>query len=111
TIAENVEDLVVLCSGTEGKISLDDILGGGSIIYHINQLSCGQNQANQMNDAAFIAQSMYLQFRDDLEKGLHQAAHGRKLTSMGRGKDLHYCSQEAIIAAVPEMVQGKLVLK
>ncbi len=106
-VAEKLADLIVVCSGTEGRISLDDILGGGAIIHHINQLQ----SANQLNDAALIAEDLYLRYSANLEEGLHRAAHGRKLTRMGRGKDLGYCSREAIIHTVPEMADGKVILR
>ncbi len=104
--AEEVSDLLLLCAGTNGKISLDDILGAGSIIRHI--LDTGQRP--KLSDAALISLKLYNFYRENLLEGLQTAFHGNKLKICGRGEDLIYCSKEGLIPRVPVFNKGRIII-
>ena len=97
-------DILILCSGTEGKISMDDIIGAGSIIHRLLELAGPQT----LDDGAKIAHLLYQRYAGNLLQALEEAVHGKKLTGVGRYEDLVYCAQENLVPYVPER-QGDIL--
>jgi len=100
-------DLVIVCAGTTGSPSLDDILAAGAIIKHIME-----ERIASLNDAALIAKQIYGFYASDLYEGLLQAEHGAKLHRMGRGKEIEFCAQEGIYNICPyyDKISGVITL-
>ena len=94
-IDEQISTLLIICSGTEGKISLDDTLAAGAIIDHLyNQLSL---EALDLDDASSMAMLLYRNFagyeKDGILSGLYLCTHGKKLNRLNFAADIDYCAQ------------------
>ncbi|MGI6361099.1 MAG: 2-phosphosulfolactate phosphatase [Bacillota bacterium] len=98
---EGKKEVLALCSGTNGRISLDDLLGAGSVIAHLVALE----PAAVLTDAAKIAAHMYENYAHDLLSGIKTSAHGQKLLTLGYEKDLHFCSQLGSHPYVPQLIK------
>jgi 2-phosphosulfolactate phosphatase len=96
-LQEDVRDLAILCSGTMGEPSLDDILTAGALLYHLN----GANSLD-LNDSAVIALRLYESYAPlSMSQALKLAAHGQKLIRFNHGDDVEYCARENISKTVP----------
>ncbi|MCL1976014.1 MAG: 2-phosphosulfolactate phosphatase [Firmicutes bacterium] len=94
---ENVQDLVIICSGTMGVPSLDDILTAGAVLYHLDN-----STKLNMSDSARIAFGAYkycLPF--GMSQALKLSSHAQKLIRFDHIKDVEYCSRENISSTVP----------
>ena len=93
---EGVRDLVIVCAGTLGEPSLDDILAAGAVI---SRLSAAKPE---QNDSAFIAARLYESYRSvGMTQALKLAFHAQKLIRFQRQADVEYCARENISALVP----------
>ena len=91
------DPVLFLCAGTQGSVSLDDVIGAGLMIDRILE----KRSDLTLTDSAMIAHQSYRFFEKDLLSGLKQSAHGEKLTRMKRGNDLVLCSQIDIYDTIP----------
>ncbi|MCL1874220.1 MAG: 2-phosphosulfolactate phosphatase [Clostridiales bacterium] len=87
---DQAKDLALVCAGTNNQASVDDLLGAGSVVYHI----CQDGQECRLNDSARLAQIVYEKYRDNLCEGLLASNHGQKLHSMGHSLDILHCARE-----------------
>ena len=93
---ENGENIAIVCAGTNGKFSLDDILCSGAIISRLLEL----------DDLARTALTLYDSYKDDLRAALAGSAHVERLRSLGMEDDIRFCLQEDVMDAVPCYVDG-----
>jgi len=98
------EDVCLLCSGTAGRLSYDDVLGAGAVISRMLR----EEPAAFLSDAAKIALQTYDLNRRDLLGGLLRSQHGEKLARLGRGDDVVYCAREDILPIAPVYSKGRI---
>jgi 2-phosphosulfolactate phosphatase len=84
-------DTQILCSGTDGRLGLDDVYVAGRIAA---RLGVG-------TDAARVAQAVAT---GDARTVLEQSAGGRALVAAGLGSDLDVCARESITTVVPKLI-------
>lgn len=95
-------DIALVCAGTKGKFSTDDILACGCIIDKILTHSKGV----QMDDFSHVAYTLYMQNRDDMRMLLNNCKHYRDLVNSGVMNDIEYCLREDIFTEVPVYREG-----
>jgi 2-phosphosulfolactate phosphatase len=93
-VAEESDDVTVVCAGREGSFSIEDTLCAGMIVSELN---------GEMSDTAMASISIFDQFQDRIEEVLMESEHGRVLQQIGFASDIEYCSRVGIIQAVPEV--------
>lgn len=101
------EDVALICAGTGGKFSLDDILGAGAIIYRLSN----SKKELELDDLAIVCKYMYSQHRDSIDTIMSQARHYNVLKSTKHYRDIEYCLKEDIISVVPEYEDGIFTVK
>lgn len=79
--------VVLCCSGTGGKIALEDVVGAGAIISGCVSAS----REVHLEDSALVALAAFRRFRSDLKDCPSQ--HCRKLVEIGFEADVHYASE------------------
>lgn len=79
-------DVVVLCSGWEDKVNMEDTLFGGALTKLLQK-----DGYQPAGDAAFIALNLWKEAENDLAAYLEQSEHIRRLKSNGLEKDMRYC--------------------
>ena len=101
---QNGENIAILCAGTAGKFSLDDILCSGAIISRLLAIDPKQ----YLDDLARTALTLYTSYRDDLRGSLAGSQHVEYLRKLGMEEDVTYCLQEDVTDAVPVYADGVL---
>lgn len=90
-------DIVLLCAGTLGNFSLDDIVCAGAIIERIVKL----HQDLEFSDLATVARLLYQSTSDKIYNLISIAKHYKTLKELGFEKDVDYCLQQDILDIVP----------
>lgn len=85
----NCEELLLVCSGTRGIISLEDTACNGAIIERL--INSGKSVI--LSDAATIAYQVYLQYKENLVDMMKtKSEHGKKLIKLGFEKDIEFAA-------------------
>lgn len=96
------ERLVLVCAGWRGRLSLEDLLCAGNIIYELTN--------GELPDIAFdgakVAFGLYEKFGDDIEKTVLSSNHARRLQDIVGTEDLSYCSNVNAMPVLPVMKEG-----
>ncbi len=90
----------VLCAGTNGVESREDILAAGAMVELL--VACDR-AAWQLNDAAEAALAEWQERGNDLAVELRTTPGGRNLLAIGMDHDLVDCARVDALAIVPEL--------
>ena len=97
-------NVALICAGTHGKYSADDVIGAGGIIYQVIE---NQTEVELDNDAA-KALRLFQETKDDLQRNLELTEHGQRLKQLGFEDDIAYAAQYSLFQApVPVLQDGK----
>lgn len=96
-------DVVVLCAGTRGRFSLDDVLCAGQVT---DALVEARHGAVELCDLAVAARQLYIHHRADLPGALRSTEHGRRLQTLGFSADVVYAAQAELWPVVPAYADG-----
>ncbi len=102
------EDAVILCAGTKGRFSLDDILTAGYIIYRMRRF--GAVEPIETDDLGTVCEQLYIANRDHLVLALENARHFHVLVEAGMKKDVLYCMKRDIVHVLPRLNDGRIAL-
>jgi 2-phosphosulfolactate phosphatase len=95
-------DVVIVCSGTEGRVSKEDLFCAGYLASRV--MSPGV--LNEITDGARVALEWYNARAGQAEYVLRSCQHGRRLISMGFGEDVDYCGRANTSGIVPVLTSG-----
>lgn len=98
------EDIVIICSGTNGKFSLDDGLAAGMLINRIKV------KTDIHVDDGGLSLSLAIRDENKLKESLKECYHLNLLQNRGFQADIDYCLSSDIIDVVPKYVNGKFIL-
>ncbi len=98
-------DVAIICAGTEGRVSLDDLYCAGALIERI--ITPGTD--GMLNDGARLAVHWYGSNTGTGFDVLASCAHGRRLAELGFHRDLEYCSRVDTVMEVPVLKGRSLV--
>ncbi|MEX1010902.1 MAG: 2-phosphosulfolactate phosphatase [Balneolaceae bacterium] len=96
------KDVVIVCSGWKGRLSMEDLLLAGSIIYHLGD----GNLPSEARDGAKVAFSLYEKFGKDLASVILNSNHGFRLRNLNSVADIEYCSQVNTHRVLPVLHEG-----
>ena len=91
-------DIVLVCAGSNGSYSLDDILGAGFVLMEV---IAGANDTPAMDDQALAALCLARYYKHDPLAGLMDSSHGKKLLGLGLENDLRWCARLNLYDTVP----------
>lgn len=97
--------VILLCSGKEGRFSLEDVVYAGRIINTLKK----DIDIQLKGETSFVAEALGEKFQDIYEM-LQLSDHGKYLESIGMEKDLEMCSKQSITKIVPEFKAGKIFI-
>lgn len=83
-------DIRLVCAGSGGRYSLDDVLGAGFVLAEMLELA---GASVEMDDLAETALCLARCYRREPLAGLLASRHGKKLVAMGQEQDLHWCAR------------------
>jgi len=105
-VRERARDVVIICSGWRNRLSLEDTLCAGLILY---QLWNGQEPL-LVTDTAHIAFSQYLNDREQLQDAIRQCNQAQHLYEQGFHEDVDYCARLNALPLLPIFKDRQLVL-
>lgn len=89
------KDIYLICSGTNGKVSLEDVLYAGLIASNLNKYFT-------LTDSAIIGKEIYnLHKKDLISFMLKNSCHAKVLLSKKRFDDINFCGKIDIIDILP----------
>ncbi len=91
------QDVTVICSGTEGRISLDDLYCGGMLISRLFE----PHFVGDIGDGARMAMEWFVANAEAADSVIRSCYHGRRLIDQGFGDDVGYCAEVDTIDIVP----------
>lgn len=97
-------DVIIMCAGTDGEISADDIYAAGAIAEAMIRLAGGNVSACDMT---LVACLVYKSWKND-QRELSLTHHCSKLMRLGFDKDVEFCLRRDVTDIVPEYINGVL---
>ena len=99
------KDVVIVCSGTRGRFSLDDGLCAGRLVGLLKK----QTKA-EIDDLSILLSNHYDNIKDNLFGALAGCFHVKFLFGLGFYDDIRFCLQTDCDDVVPTLKDGKCVL-
>lgn len=96
------EEVLLVCAGWRGRLSLEDILCAGNIIYELYR----GDLPNEARDGAKVAFGLYEKFGDDIENSIKSSNYAERLKDIVSEEDLEYCCQRSITDILPALNEG-----
>lgn len=100
------EEYILLCSGKEGRFSLEDAVCAGMMASRLQERF---PKSLELSDSAQSAIQIYSQHKQNIEQVVSGSAHGRFLAGLGFQEDLLFCSQIDTLPLVPVLETGHLI--
>ncbi len=104
-LLQKQQDVLILCSGWKGEVSMEDTLFGGAL------LEKSDTHFIFANDAARLASSAYKVAKKDIKEYMGNCSHFQRLTKLGRLKDIDFCFTEDLYTVIPVLSGKELVKK
>lgn len=82
-------DLTLLCAGTEGYASSEDVLGAGAVIQGLQS----RTELVLASDIAWMAQRLFVAQRDDLKAALTASRGGQNIVRAGLADDISFAAR------------------
>ncbi len=98
-------DIVLVCAGTKGKFSTDDVIAMGCIIHRLVLL----NKDIETDDLGKVALKLYLQSQLDVQSALEGSSDYEYLKQLKLFDDLEYCTREDMFDVVPVYKEGVII--
>jgi 2-phosphosulfolactate phosphatase len=96
------EEVVLVCAGWRGRLSLEDILCAGNIIYELSE----SELPDEARDGAKVAFGLYEKFGDDIENCIKSSNYAVRLRNIVDEEDLSFCCQRSIMQVLPVLNEG-----
>jgi 2-phosphosulfolactate phosphatase len=102
-------DITIVCSGREGRFSLDDAYAAGAIA-DAAAAQMGERVPWTATDAVLAARALYRAW-PDAATVFRRTAGGRNVIAIGLEEDLRYCAQPDCSEVVPRVGAGLTLLE
>lgn len=97
-----LQGVVVFCAGTEDRFDLADILCAGMLIDYLGEDS-------ETNDLGEAARMLFRATGENMTDVIRRSDHGRRLESLGFGRDVEYCLTPNILPIIPVLDDGEII--
>jgi 2-phosphosulfolactate phosphatase len=89
-------DVTFLCAGTDGQVSMEDVIGAGAVLDAMGEVM-------MLSDRARIARRLFRSCDNNLRQAFEEAAGGRNVIRAGLGRDVEFAARRDSIAVVGEV--------
>ncbi|WP_138431197.1 2-phosphosulfolactate phosphatase [Fodinibius saliphilus] len=96
------EEVVLVCAGWRGRLSFEDLLCAGNIIYEL----CSGKLPVNARDAVKVAFGLYEKFADDIEGSIKSSNYAVRLKGVVSEEDISYCCQRSKLQVLPILNEG-----
>ena len=94
-------DVTIVCAGTEGEFSADDICTAGAIIASL----CKYAEIDGQCDLTWAARILYEKWKGG-RADISRTKHYKRLIELGFAEDVEFCLQENVTDVVPVYTNG-----
>ena len=101
-LKEHDDEVVLICSGWRGRLSLEDSLFAGSLIYHL----CDGKLPDNTKDGVKVAFGLFEKFGDALEETISKSDHATRLKGLVPEDDVPFCCKVDEFDVLPGMKDG-----
>lgn len=101
------KDIVIVCSGRNGNIALEDLMGAGCHVSRLMQY----HQDVRLSDQARTFYYLYNYFKENLLQVLQTSRSGLNLQTLGYEKDIPFCLQKNIYKLAPVFKNNSVQLQ
>lgn len=95
-------EIALVCAGWRGRLSLEDLLCAGNIIYELY----GESLSAHGSDGVRVAFGLYEKFGDDIEATIQTSNHARRLQGIIDEHDILHCCKKSIMDVLPILNEG-----
>jgi len=96
---------VILCSGTNGRFSMEDTVCAGMVAHGLME---GSPESWELNDGAKAALALYEKWGNDIYGVVSGSAHGKYLLELGFGLDLEVCARVDSVPVLCVLKEGRI---
>ena len=101
---EHDDEVVLICSGWQGRLSIEDTLFAGSLLHEFS----GGKLPETAKDGAKVAFGLFEKYGDDLEAAISKSDHAKRLAELLPNNDISYCCKVNEFDVLPGMRDGIL---
>jgi 2-phosphosulfolactate phosphatase len=99
--------VLLLGSGTNGEIAMEDAIGAGAVCWYLLQ----DGKYSLANDAARMSHRLFLACRDDLPRVLRDCQGGRNVTRAGLEADIDFAARLGVFDFAAAVETDSLVIR
>lgn len=103
-LQEHDDEVVLVCSGWQGRLSIEDTLFAGSLVHALT----GGNLPDSAKDGAKVAFGLFEKFGHDLEGAIGKSDHAKRLAELVSNDDISFCCRVNEFDVLPGMKDGIL---
>lgn len=96
------KEIVIVCAGWRSRLSLEDFLCAGHIVYDL----LGGSLPDEARDGAKLAFGIYEKYKDKLADVMTKTNHSVRLKGIVDTNDVEFCSQVSVFDVVPLLDEG-----
>ncbi|MDR9788166.1 MAG: 2-phosphosulfolactate phosphatase [Peptococcaceae bacterium MAG4] len=104
-------DVVLICAGTRGKLSLEDIVAAGRVCRELARIAAGKEALVPGSDLVVAACRLADFYKEDPLPALKDSLHGQKLAALGFAEDLAFCSRLNSTEVTPVFRDGRIIVE
>jgi len=97
------ENILLVCAGWKNNFNLEDTLFAGAVVEQLKQLDF------KLDDGAIAANDLFQIGKEDINQYLKKTSHSERLKQLGIEKDIEFCLQVDLTAAIPVLDGDRLV--
>jgi len=95
-------EIALVCAGWKGRMSLEDLLCAGNIIYEITE----GRLPDYATDGAKVAFGLYEKFGNDIVMAVMNSNHARRLKEITGSGDIQFCCTLNTMEILPRLEDG-----
>ncbi|MPN08241.1 putative 2-phosphosulfolactate phosphatase [bioreactor metagenome] len=99
-------DIIILCAGTRGRFSTDDIIAAGGIITALDE---NTEEAIERNDLAGVSKYLFERWNQGQFDAPQNTLHLRNLLALGLEDDIKDCLSCDVFDVVPVYINGIVI--
>jgi 2-phosphosulfolactate phosphatase len=100
-------DFTLLCSGTQGTVSLEDLIGAGAVLDAL----LTSDGVHLTGDVAHIALRLFQSARADLGAALREGNGGHNIIRVGLDADIDFCARLNFLSIVGQVSDNPLTVR
>jgi Phosphosulfolactate phosphohydrolase and related enzymes len=97
------QHILLVCAGWKNHFNLEDTVFAGALVHRL------KTRDMELDDAAYAAESLYLEARSDLPTYLSKASHSKRMQHLHIAQDIAFCLQEDQVSVIPILKGRELV--